>query len=132
MSTPEEQAISGVIDQIWATYDVDNLRSTSPYDVVGEGPAIGGGWHSSTPRFTKSAEPHEPASVPGNAAPPGQDQSTPLPDQSTAEMRVLRRALPPSPRNDHFRQELTFEAGPGVAFSPRSEWRAPGVGYWYI
>ena len=24
MSTPEEQAIAGVIDQIWATYDVDN------------------------------------------------------------------------------------------------------------
>ena len=23
MSTPEEQAISGVIDQIWETYDVD-------------------------------------------------------------------------------------------------------------
>ena len=24
MTTPEEQAIQGVIDQIWATYDVDN------------------------------------------------------------------------------------------------------------
>ena len=24
MSTPEDQAIQGVIDQIWATYDVDN------------------------------------------------------------------------------------------------------------
>ena len=24
MSTPEEQAIQGVIDQIWSTYDVDN------------------------------------------------------------------------------------------------------------
>ena len=24
MSTPEEQAIQGVIDQIWTTYDVDN------------------------------------------------------------------------------------------------------------
>jgi Ca2+-binding EF-hand superfamily protein len=24
LTTPEEQAIQGVIDQIWATYDVDN------------------------------------------------------------------------------------------------------------
>lgn len=57
------------------------------------------------------------------------DQST----QSTPEMPAPWRDLPPAPPAGHLRrQKLTPEAGPKVPFSPRSEWRAPGVGYWYI
>ena len=48
-----------------------------------------------------------------------------------SSLLVVRRALPPTPPIGHFqRHELTLQAG--AAFSPRYEWRARGVEYFYF
>ena len=95
-----------------------NLSSTSTYDIMGvdAGPAL---------------HPLSSLLVVRRALPPtpiGHFRRQELPLQAVPGAAL---SPPPTAPIGHFqRQELTLQAG--AAFSPRYEWRARGVEYWYI